>query len=288
MVTIANIAAAPVVQASSERYVDWHAIAGGALVATVVSLILVSFGSAVGLSFAPNEPGEDISLKWVAIAVGMWVLWTAIIASGAGGYFAGRMRKPAGDTTPDEVDTRDGAHGIAVWALAALISAALAAAGIGGAFTMVGTTAAESADTISAIVEENADYVAGVALRNQSAVIATDTRDEVAAVLVRGLRDGTVSVQDREYLSQVIANTTSLSPVEARGRVDAAVAEVEAAREQAIEAAATARIFAIIAAFILAASLLISGVAAYFAAVAGGNHRDQNIGFSRFWAARRS
>ena len=164
MVTIANVTAVPVVQAPPDRYVDWHAIVGGALVATVVSLILVSFGSAVGLSFVPNEPGETISLKWLAIAVGMWVVWTAIIASVAGGYFAGRMRKPAGDTTPEEVDTRDGAHGIAVWALAALLSAVLAATGIGGAFTMVGTSAAASAETIAALVNDNADYVAGVAL----------------------------------------------------------------------------------------------------------------------------
>jgi heme/copper-type cytochrome/quinol oxidase subunit 2 len=268
--------------------VDWNAIIGGALVASVVSLILVSFGSAVGLSFVPNEPGEDISLKWMAVAVGLWVVWTAIIASVAGGYFAGRMRKPAGDTTPDEVDTRDGAHGIAVWALAALLTAALGAAGIGGAFTMVGTTAAESADTITAVVQDNADYVAGVALRNQTAAPDSDARKEVSAILVRGLKDGTVSPQDRQYLAQIVANTSTVSPDEARNRVDAAVAEVEAARENAIEAADTVRVFTLIAAFILAASLLVSGVAAYFAAVAGGNHRDRNIGFAGFWSAPRT
>ena len=265
---------------------DWSATIGGALVATVVSLILISFGSAIGLSFSATDTGSELSLKWVAIAVGLWLLWTAVVSAAAGGYFAGRMRKPAGDTTPEEVDTRDGAHGIAVWALAALLSAALAAAGVGGAFSAVASSAAAASDNITAALSDSADYVAGVALRTPNGMVAEDARSGIAAILVRSLDEGEVSEQDRQYLAQVVANRTGIPVEEARARIDAAVTEAGRVRTKAVEAARTARTFAIIAAFMLAASLLVSGVAAYLAAVAGGNHRDRHLPFSST-AARR-
>lgn len=92
---------------------DLSDIVGGALVAISVSLVLITFGSALGLSFASAEPGGQ-SLRWLAIGGGMWLLWQAVSSAAAGAYFAGRMRRPIGDADADEVETRDGAHGIAV------------------------------------------------------------------------------------------------------------------------------------------------------------------------------
>src|SRR5690606_10033087 len=80
------------------------------------------------------------------------------------------------------------------------------------------------------------------------------------------LGDGTVAAEDRTYLANVVAATTGLAPDEARARVDQVIANVEAARQQAIEAARIARNTAIIAAFLLAASPLVSALGAHRAA----------------------
>ena len=44
----------------------------------------------------------------------------ALAAASAGGYIAGRMRSRFGDAVADEVEFRDGAHGLVVWAVATL------------------------------------------------------------------------------------------------------------------------------------------------------------------------
>ena len=76
-------------------YVDWPAIFAGTALAVALSFVLLTFGSAIGLSVASFEPGEGVSLRWLAIASGLWFLWVAITGFGAGGYLAGRLQ-PAG------------------------------------------------------------------------------------------------------------------------------------------------------------------------------------------------
>ena len=44
----------------------------------------------------------------------------AIIAFGVGGYIAGRMRAPI-DASDDEIEFRDGTHGVLVWAIAMVL-----------------------------------------------------------------------------------------------------------------------------------------------------------------------
>ena len=65
------------------------------------------------------------------------------------------------------------------------------------------------------------------------------------------------------------------------------ITDAEKARDKAIEVAEQARIFGLIGAFVVAASMLASAAASYFAAVLGGKHRNENIGFARFGAAPR-
>ena len=56
---------------------------------------------------------------------------------------------------------------------------------------------------------------------------------------------------------------------------DVSAAEVKAAAE-------TARKYSVISAFVLAASLMIAGAGAYWAACTGGQHRDEGRVFARF------
>src|SRR6188472_3713908 len=106
-------------------YLDWSAIVAGAVVATAISLVLFTFGAALGLGMVSPEEGS-VPGRWFAIAAGLWFVCVVVIANIAGGYLAGRMRRRTGDATPDESDTRDGANGLTVWAVATLIGAMLA------------------------------------------------------------------------------------------------------------------------------------------------------------------
>jgi hypothetical protein len=287
MATVIDISTPAAPSGPTGRYVDLADIVGGALVATAISLVLFSFGSAFGLSFVSAEPGEGGSLRWLAIGGGIWIVWQAVSSAAAGGYFAGRMRRPTGDADPDEVETRDGAHGIAVWALATLVTALLAAAGVGGAARIAGATLGGAADGVADVITDSAEHLAGVALRRDAGLASEESRAEVAAVLSRALTDGEVTEADRSYLANVLATETRLTPAEARARIDDTIATAERTRDEAIEAAEQARIFTLIGAFVVAASILASGAAAYFAAVLGGRHRNENVGFARFRAAPR-
>src|SRR4051794_39903263 len=71
-------------------HVDWAAIIAGGLLATVISFILMTFGSAVGLSLTSPYAGSGRSLTVLAVATGLWVLWAEISSFIAGGYLAGR------------------------------------------------------------------------------------------------------------------------------------------------------------------------------------------------------
>jgi hypothetical protein len=65
----------------------------------------------------------------------------------------------------------------------------------------------------------------------------------------------------------------------AAARVDQAVTAFNEAKAEAAAAAETARKTAVISAFIIAASLLVSAAGAYWAAQTGGNHRDKQVAF---------
>ncbi len=106
-----------VIEHSHASYVDIPAILGGAVLAIAISLVLVNFGAAVGLS-APGDYQPEGERAWVSIiAVGLWGIWIQMLASMSGGYFAGRMRRPVVGGVHHEREMRDGAHGLIVWAV---------------------------------------------------------------------------------------------------------------------------------------------------------------------------
>lgn len=112
-------------------YVDVPAILGGTMVALAISLILAHFGATLGLA-ASYEVERTGTTAIVAIMVsGLYMLWVQVMASMAGGYLAGRMRRPVAGASAHERDIRDGAHGLIVWAtgtVAVTIAVALVAA----------------------------------------------------------------------------------------------------------------------------------------------------------------
>ena len=132
---------------ASSGYVDWAAILAGTVVALAVSVVLFTFGSAIGLSMVSFEPRDGASLFWLAIVSGLWFIWVAVTSFGAGGYMAGRLRRPAPGASVDEIEVRDGSHGLLVWATGALLGAILAASGVTGAIGAAGRATGTVAQT---------------------------------------------------------------------------------------------------------------------------------------------
>jgi hypothetical protein len=262
-------------------YVDWPAILAGTAVAVALSVVLLTFGSAIGLSIVSFEPGEGGSLFWIGIVSGLWFIWVAVTSFGAGGYVAGRMRRRFSGASVDEVEVRDGVHGLVVWAVATIIGAMLAAGGITGAIGAAGRATGTVAETAAQAIGGDLDYIGSRLMRGAGGDPAID--GQAVAVLARSVADGALDPADRDYLAGLVAERTGQPPDQAAAQVDAAFAEAQRLYDEAVQTAERARVAAAIAAFLLAATLLTSAAAAYMAAMAGGDHRDRNLPFGGSW-----
>lgn len=265
---------------ASSGYVDWAAIFAGTVVALAVSVVLFTFGSAIGLSMVSYEPRDGASLFWLAIVSGLWFIWVAVTSFGAGGYLAGRLRRPAPGASVDEIEVRDGSHGLLVWATGALLGAVLAASGVTGAIGAVARATGTVAQTAAEAVGGDLDYL-GERLVRGTGIADPGLRAEAAGLIRRGLADGELAGEDRDYLARLVAERTDQSPEEAAATVDTAFAEARQLYDAAVETAEQARVATAIAGFLIAATLLVSAAAAYTAASVGGDHRDRGVRFGR-------
>jgi hypothetical protein len=302
---------------TQHAYVDWPAIIAGILLASAVSLVMLGFGSAIGLSFANFHGGTGVSPVWIGIAAASWFLWVEVSSMLAGGYLTGRMRRRIHDATEHESDVRDGAHGILVWAGALLLGAIVAAGGVGAAASMVGNVvgtatnaAASAAGPAAGSAAANSGFnpsayftdalfrpaapaanapaagaapAAGTAPAAPAPANRAEAVAEAGRVLAYGAVNGSVSDADKTYLAQLVAQNTGLSEADAKTRVDQVLSNIDAARQKAADAAETARKTAVLGAFLIAASLLVAGAAAYWAAALGGRHRDEQTVFADFF-----
>ncbi len=100
---------------------EFSPVFAGAFVAIAISIVLLQFGAAIGLS-KENTLSDDASLlTWNVVAVGIWILWVQLISSLAGGYVAGYVHAPNHDYTPHEAEVSDGLYGLSAWALSTVI-----------------------------------------------------------------------------------------------------------------------------------------------------------------------
>ena len=292
------IVSAPAAVGSEERsYVDWPAIIAGTVVASSISLVLLTFGSAIGLSLTSAYEGSGISAAGFAIAAALWLVWVQVSGFFAGGYLTGRMRRRNYDATEDESDIRDGSHGLAMWGVGVLLGALVAFSGVTAAVSTATTAASNVAAGAAAAAVGSADEMADSGqlmvdrlLRGGTAAPeganTADQRAEVSRILLSSAASGTLDPADRQYLVDMVAARAGIPPEEAQQRVDQIYAQAQELEAQARAAADHARKIAVIGAFMTAASLLIGGVGAYFGAVLGGNHRDKQVivdGWVRPW-----
>jgi hypothetical protein len=182
-----DVIVAPAPATDSGSYVDWPAIIAGIVIAAAISLVLLSFGSAVGLSMVDFRAGPDVPAIWIAIAAGTWLLWVQISSFMAGAYVTGRLRRRHNDATEEESDIRDGVHGLLVWGGALVVGGIIAVGGISAAANAVGSAAstvtnaaATVADDAAGALDPNA-YFVDTLFRPASAPASATAPDSTAA-----------------------------------------------------------------------------------------------------------
>ena len=266
-------------------FVEWGAVLAGAVLAAALSFVFLTFGAAIGLSTTSPWADSGVSVKTLATIAVFFAMVQQIGSFMAGGYVAGRMRSRWGETNKDEVEFRDGLHGGLVWAVGVAIGAALFLSTAGSAVKtgadVAGKAAAAaaanadpSAYSIDALLRPAAGRPPGAGQGAAPATSAADTRTEVARIFAKATASGTLPENDKSYLASVVAQRTGLPQPEAEKRVTEAFAEANRAVK---EAADKARRASILTGFVTAASLMVSFGAAWWAALRGGNHRDNQV-----------
>jgi len=136
-------------------YVEWGPIFAGTAIACAVSLILLQFGQAVGLSIP--ERFDDSYTAAKVLAIGIWLLWVQLMASMSGGYVAGRLRAPWANASASESEIRDGMHGLLVWATSTVLAVGAAAflAALGTMALEYGVDAAQNVQAEAGGVSES-------------------------------------------------------------------------------------------------------------------------------------
>ena len=291
--------------------VSWGAIFAGAAAAAALSLILLILGTGLGFSAVSPWSQKGISGGGLGVSTIAWLTLTQLIASGLGGYLAGRLRIRWLATHQDEVYFRDTAHGFLAWAIASLATAALLTSAIGsitGAGLQAGASATGAAAAVGAsaihsdLAKPDADSSrtgyfmdslfraapgAGPSIPPGSTnVEAASARSsgssqqlsELTRIFMNTLRTGPMAQEDVAYAGQIVAQRTGLSQQDAERRVNDVYTRMQsrftAAQNAAREAADTARKVAATAALWLFVSLLAGAFIASWMATYGGRQRD--------------
>jgi hypothetical protein len=256
---------------SSLAGVSWPAIFAGAVTACAMTLVLLAFGTGLGLSMVSPWAGAGISATTFKITTGIYLIVIAMISSSIGGYMAGRLRSAWDGVHGDEVYFRDTAHGFVAWALASLIGAAVLAT---PATSLIGGTAAgvSQGAVNSAAQSGPMDGYMDTLLRSDPAqsnnANPADTRTEMVRLFTRGFKNGgEIAGPDREYTARVVAAKTGLSQPDAEKRVSEVITQIKADADAARKATAAT-------AFWITASLLLGAFCASLAATEGGGLRD--------------
>ncbi|MDL5593816.1 hypothetical protein QS468_13940 [Bacillus subtilis] len=279
-------------ESSNVSGVSWGAIFAGAAAAAALSMILVLLGFGLGFSAVSPWAGEGVSAKGLGISTIVWLAATQIIASGLGGYIAGRLRVKWANMHGDEVYFRDTAHGFLAWCVATLVTATLVVGSVSsivsggvqaGASVAGGAASAMTQAAGTAAANTSSDqygyFVDSLFRDDRPAAVSDDAaRGTVTRIFAQSLANGQLSPEDRTYLAQLVAQRTNLSQADAERRVDEiyartqkAIADAKVKAQQAADTAAKVAAWTSLWMFI---ALLAGAFFASLSATFGGRRRD--------------
>jgi hypothetical protein len=264
--TIVEMASVPVEGPDARNYLHWGPAIAGALAAASVSFVLHSFALAIGLGVGSTSPTWRDSSAVLLTLSGLYLILVAILAFAVGGYLAGRLRAPVAGTE-GEIEFRDGVHGLMTWAVALVLTALLSWA-TAQSLTRLSAPSGGAAQSVAGenIIAYDLDRLFRTERRPQNTDMSY-ARSEAARILLTSAGHTGVTSDDRTYLVRLTAAQTGLAPPDAERRVDAVIA-------QARDNIAKARRTGVILAFMVGTAALIGAAVAWYAAIAGGEHRD--------------
>ena len=246
----------------------WTPVVAGALAAAALAFVLHSFAIAIGLSVSSTAPTwRDASFALVFLS-GLYILLAALASYGFGGYVAARLRARLAGAPVEDVEFRDGMHGILVWALATLLTGLLALAALQALPRLAAPSGASAAS--SSVASENiiaSDLDRLFRGERRPAADMAYLRAEAGRILLTIASHSGMQADDRDYLIRLVAATTGLAPPDAERRVNEVAGNARADITRA-------RHSGVLLGFMTGAAALLGAVAAWFAACAGGRHRD--------------
>jgi putative Mn2+ efflux pump MntP len=276
---------------------SWPAIIAGAFVAASVSLVLLALGSGLGFASISPWPGRGVTATTFAVTTAIWLIAMQWVSSGFGGYITGRLRTRWIGTHTHEVFFRDTAHGLVMWAVATVLVAATFATSLfsaigSGAHAVSGVASAAASGAASSSANatgmegklpgaDNLSYGLDKLFRGASpgagGQASNDPRVEAAHIAANAWSTDTVPDADRNYLAELVAARTGLSPADARARVDEFIAGVQDAAAKVKAEADAVRKTAAKAAIFTALSMLVGAFIASVSAALGGRLRDEHL-----------
>lgn len=267
---------APIARASTSG-LSWGAVIAGAVAAAAASVILLAIGSSIGLASVSPWAATGASIGAFTLGAAIWLIITQWVASGVGGYLAGRLRTRWPHTDEHEVFFRDTAHGFLAWAVATLFTLVLIAVTAGNSLPSGDRMSATAGhdDAGSALLAYDVDFL----FRNSRPAPSTsldEARLQADRILKTTMITNSVSLQDKAYLVQLVVQQTGISPAMAQVRVEEVLVWEQGVRQKFALAADIARKSAASLAIYTALSMLIGALIASIAAALGGHQRERN------------
>ena len=257
------------VEESANSAVSWPAVIAGATASLALTLVLLAFGTGLGVSSVSPWSGSGVSATTFKIGTGLYLIVMAMLSSAIGGYLAGRLRSRWTGAHTDEIYFRDTAHGFLAWALASIVGAAMLVSPLASTISSVAGGAAQGAAAGAAQSSASEGYLDQLLRPTTPSNDANNQgRAEVGRLFSSSLKSGEIKPADKEYVAKVVAARTGLNQQEATKRVDDVIVQAKSDVDAARKATASL-------AFWLTASLLIGALSAALAATEGGGLRDE-------------
>jgi hypothetical protein len=231
--------------------VSWGAIFAGVALALAAQFLLNLLGVGIGAAVLDPATSDNPTASSFSIGGGIWFVLAGIIAAFLGGYVSSRLSGRPSNST-------GGYHGLTTWAVTTLVVLYLlttsVGALVGGAFSGlasvvggVGQTAATAATTAAPALANSTNPMAGIEQQIRSSTGNDPQALQTAAVssvqaLVTG--DQAKAEEARARAADAVAKAQGIPVDQARTQVEQYEKSyrdnMQAAKQQAIEAAQTA------------------------------------------------
>lgn len=261
---------------SRTSQVSWGSIFAGWVLAAGIAWLFYELGAAVGLTVIDPAKDQTVIGKGLPIAAGAWLLVTWVVSLFLGGLFAGRL---AGKPDPGVGML----HGMAVWAVTAILTLVLGAVGVAGlaqgAGAVIGSAAKGGSQAVEgaggggglkslgleAAIKHNVAQALRKAAPNAPAATVNQAVNRMNAATL-GQVSSRLLQGDTEGAKNVLAINTDLSRADVDSVIGALQAQIPRYKAEAAQQAQKATRYSAAVAW----AMFVASVAALGAAIWGG------------------